>query len=231
MESEKRTNTRVVKRGGGKDREAERIRGFSEKVNSLNQQEISKFVYENIDEFINIWKPSIEKIHNKYCKFNRIIDLSDLEQESVVIALECLGRFDPLKIKKGTNYSKLTNFVITSIHFKLLSYIYHNRFSIHIPAGSSRGLTETIKQKYSPTASGLNNVASNSIDLDSIIYSQELVDKIALFDKDGIFTLHYFYGFTQNEIASALNLTRQTVYCRLSIIKNKIKNRIKNTME
>ncbi|MCK5617420.1 sigma-70 family RNA polymerase sigma factor [Candidatus Pacearchaeota archaeon] len=191
----------------------------------LPQEEVVDFIRDHVAEFVAIWHPMISGIYRRHGYSSRIIELEDMQQEAVVKVLECLERYDPERTRGATNYSKLTNFLVTCVHRELISQSFRNCFSVHIPSGSMRVVGPDMQDRCRPMSKGLETIPAEDEGLDNIIEATNIIEA---FDQDGILTMYYLEGLTQEEVANRIGTTTSTISRKLTSIENKIRKQMKD---
>lgn len=222
---QKNTITGVTKGGGSNVRKARGTNNLRDKVDSLPQEEVVDFIRNNVAEFVAIWHPMISSIYHRHGRNSRIIELEDMQQEAIVKVLECLDKFNPEHTQGKTNYSKLTNFLITCVHRELISQSFRNSFSVHIPSGSMRVVGSDMQGRCRPTSDGIELVQAEDRGLDNIIEATNIIEA---FDQEGILTMYYLDGLTQEEVAKKIGTTTSTISRKLTSIENKIRKQLKD---
>lgn len=147
----------------------------------------------------------IKDILNKYDKF---FDYADLYQESFMAFLRCIESYDE---ENGCFYF----FVRRSIERALINYIKKNMRYMEIKSIDNM-VYEDSRESY------VDYIAEEKNDFcDSTLY-EKLTNKLD--DVNKLIVDYKIDGYTYNEIAKMLGLTRGSIYSRASKIKNILKD-------
>lgn len=150
----------------------------------------------------------IKDVLNRYDKF---FDYSDLYQESFVTFLKCIESYDE---ESGCFYF----FVRKSIERSLINYIRKNMKYMEIKSIDNM-VYEDSRESYIDYVTEEKKEDSDSILYEKLISRLDYVNKLVVDYK--------MDGYSYNEIAKILGLTRGSIYSRA----NKIKNILKDIIE
>ena len=147
----------------------------------------------------------IKDILNKYDKF---FDYADLYQESFMAFLRCIESYDE---ENGCFYF----FVRRSVERALINYIKKNMRYMEIKSIDNM-VYEDSRESY------VDYIVEEKNDFcDSTLY-EKLINKLD--DVNKLIVDYKIDGYTYNEIAKMLGLTRGSIYSRASKIKNILKD-------